>query len=499
MVQTMTTDASCASTTTSTPYAEIRETHTGVVVLIGERAYKVKKPVTTDFLDYSTPADRERACGREVELNRRLAPDSYLGVAHLSDPSAGPPEPVIVMRRHPDTRRLATMVRNGETVSGCLARIAEVLTAFHDRADRGRIIDAEGKVRAVSARWRSNITELRRSVGTVITEEALRDIETLATRFIAGRASLFTSRIEDRRIVDGHGDLLADDIFCLPGRVEILDCLEFDDRLRYVDTIDDAAFLAMDLEFLRATAMARYFLDRYTTLSGDSAPRSMKDFYIAYRAVVRAKVDCIRVRQGHPDAALAASRHLEIALAHLRAGAVRMVLVGGGPGTGKTTVAHNLAERVGAQVISTDEVRRELQASGQMTGTPGVLDRGLYSAENIVAVYDAVLRRAQLLLAAAQSVILDGTWHDPYQRAKARDVAAATHAAMSEILCVAPGAMAAERVGSREPDAISDATPAVARALAIDPGQWSRACVVDTTRPIADTVHDAEALWQEMV
>jgi aminoglycoside phosphotransferase family enzyme/predicted kinase len=481
------------------PYAEIRETHTGVVILMGDRAYKVKKPIATDFLDYSSRASRERACVREVELNRRLAPDSYLGVAHLTDPSAGPPEPVIVMRRYPDTRRLATMVQNGEEVTGCLGRIAEVLTAFHERADRGRIVDAEGEVRAVAARWHANIAELRRSVGTVITAEALGEIDTLATQFLIGRAALFASRIDDRRIVDGHGDLLADDIFCLSDGVEILDCLEFDDRLRYVDTIDDAAFLAMDLEFLRATDLADFFLDRYITLSGDRAPASLKDFYIAYRAVVRAKVDSIRVGQGHPDAARDAARHLEIALAHLRAGAVRLVLVGGGPGTGKTTVAHRLAERVGAHVISTDEVRRELQDAKIISGTPGVLDRGLYSAQNVDAVYDTVLRRAVLLLAGGQSVILDGTWHDPDQRANARDVAAATHAAVSEILCVAPAATAAERVGSRASGDISDATPAIARALATEASEGLWACVVDTTRPIADTVRDAEAQWRDMV
>jgi len=500
MVQPMTTDAPpWASAAASTPYAGIRETHTGVVVLIGDRAYKIKKPITTDFLDYSSVASRERACAREVELNRRLAPDSYLGIAHLTDPSAGPAEPVIVMRRHPDSRRLATMVRNGEAVGGCLARIAEILTAFHDRADRGGTIDAEGTVRAVDARWRANITGLSRFVGTVITAETVRDIDRLATQFLAGCAALFTSRIEDRRIVDGHGDLLADDIFCLPGGVEILDCLEFDDRLRYVDTIDDAAFLAMDLEFLGANDLANFFLDHYIRLSGDRAPASLKDFYIAYRAVVRAKVDCIRVRQGRTDAALDASRHLEIALAHLRTGAVRLVLVGGGPGTGKTTVAHRLAERVGAHVISTDAVRRELHDSQAISGTPGALDRGLYSAANVAAVYDAVLRRAQLLLAAGQSVILDGTWRDPLQRAKARDVAAATHTAMSEILCVAPGATAAERVANRGSDAVSDATPAVAHALETDAAQWSGACVVDTTCPIAETVRDAEAMWRCMV
>ena len=282
--------------------------------------------------------------------------------------------------------------------------------------------------------------------------DKVRDLEDLATQFIAGRSVLFTARVEDRCIVDGHGDLLADDIFCLSdGEVEILDCLEFDDALRHVDVIDDAAFLAMDLEFLDGRELADQFLESYGRLSGDTAPSSLKHFYIAYRAVVRAKVDCIRVNQGHPDAAQDALRHVDMAVDHLQAGAVRLVLVGGGPGTGKTTVAHGLADRVGAQVVSTDEVRRELQQSGTVTGTAGVLDRGLYSPENVGEVYHAVLRHAHLLLAGGRSLILDGTWRDPRHRAAARQLAADTHSALSEILCVATAEAAASRVAGKAP------------------------------------------------
>ena len=143
---------------------------------------------------------------------------------------------------------------------------------------------------------------------------------------------LFTHRVTDGRIVDGHADLLADDIFCMPEGPVLLDCLEFDDQLRYVDGIDDAAFLAMDLEFSGRQDLGDYFLAEYSRLAGDSAPRSLTDFYIAYRAVVRAKVDCVRVSQGHPDAAADARRHIDIALEHLRAGTVRLIMIGGGPG-----------------------------------------------------------------------------------------------------------------------------------------------------------------------
>ena len=482
-----------------TPFAEVRETHTGVVVLVADRAYKGKKPIITDFLDHSTAERRERSCQREVELNRRLAPETYLGVAHLNDPS-GASEPVVVMRRYPDACRLSTRVRNNEPVTSALERIADALTRFHERADRNRAIDEQGKAPAVDARWRENIAELKRFVGPVLAADKVSDLEQLANQFIAGRSVLFTTRVEDRCIVDGHGDLLADDIFCLPdGEVEILDCLEFDDQLRFVDVIDDAAFLAMDLEFLDGKEHADYFLQTYGRLSGDAAPSALTHHYIAYRAVVRAKVDCIRVQQGHPEAAGDTVRHLDIALDHLRAGAVRLVLVGGGPGTGKTTLAHRLAERVGARVVSTDDVRRELQQTGAVTGSPGMLDQGLYSAQNVGEVYHAVLRHAHLLLAGGQSVILDGTWRDPRHRAAARQLASDTHSVLSEILCVASPETAAARVAGRPPGGPSDATPSIAEALNRAGEGWRDAHHLDTDLPLADSIRDAESLWQDMV
>jgi aminoglycoside phosphotransferase family enzyme/predicted kinase len=487
-----------ASTITSTPYLDIRETHTGIVVLVGDRAYKGKKPITTDFLDFSTAAARERVCAREVELNRRLAPDSYFGVAHLTDPSGGPAEPVVVMRRYADACRLSMMVREGDSAAALLTQIAEKLAEFHAEADRSRGIDTQGTVNAVHARWLANISEFGPFVGSVVSADRIQELRALADRYVVGRSALFTARIEDRRIVDGHGDLLADDIFCPPCGVQILDCLEFDDSLRYVDAIDDVAFLAMDLEYLGAKELADHFLDQYSRLTRDLAPSSLKDFYIAYRAMVRAKVDCIRVSQGHAAAGIDATRHLDLAIAHLRAGAVRVVLVGGGPGTGKTTLARRLAEQFGAEMISTDDVRGELQESGAVGGTRGVLGGGLYSDENVTAVYDTVLRRAQPLLAGGQSVVLDGTWRDPRQRAKAHDLARETQSVMGQILCAASPETAASRVGLRPPGP-SDATPEIAVSLAQDQCHWREASVVDTARPLPETIRYAETLWHGMV
>ncbi|CRZ16768.1 bifunctional aminoglycoside phosphotransferase/ATP-binding protein [Mycolicibacterium neworleansense] len=473
--------------------AEIHETHTGIVALIGDRAYKVKKPVVTDFLDFSSVEQREQVCAREVQLNRRLAADSYLGVAHLSDPQGGPPEPVIVMRRYPDARRLTAIVVNGEPVVEHLSSVAERLARFHADAERSADIDAAGKVPAIAGRWHDNLAELRRHTGTVVSEESVAEVGRLADQFIHGRAALFADRIANGHIVDGHGDLLTGDIFCMADGPVILDCLEFDDNLRHVDCADDAAFLAMDLEFLGRTDLADHFIAEYQRFSGDVAPASLLDFLIAYRAVVRAKTDCIRVEQGIESAAADARRHLDIALDHLRKGTVRLIVVGGGPGTGKTTLARALAEQISAQVISTDDVRRELQEQGLVAGDVGILNQGLYSSENVAAVYDAVLQKAGSTLAEGRSVILDGTWRDPGLRRRARDIASEHGCPTTELACTTPIDEAKKRITQRQ-TTTSDATPEIAEGLAAGGAEWPDAHLINTRRPLADSVAEAQRI-----
>jgi len=471
----------------------VAETHTGLVVFVGDLAYKVKKPVVTDFLDFSTHARREEACAHEVELNRRLAPDSYLGVGHFQPPQRGEaPEPVIVMRRHPDESRLAGMVRRGEDVTEPLAAIAAILARFHAGAHRGSEVDEQATVEAVSGRWRENLAELDRYAAGVVPgvdRAVVAEISRRALGFLAGRAVLFAERISGQRIVDGHADLLADDIFCLPAGPALLDCLEFDDRLRYVDGVDDAAFLAMDLEFLGRPDLGAVFLRRYLDLAADDPPESLRHFYIAYRAVVRAKVECVRYTQGHTESADDAVRHLRIAVEHLRTGAVRLILIGGAAGTGKSTLARALSDELGAQVISTDDVRAQMVARGEITGEPGVLGEGLYTRENIEAVYDAVLRRAHRGLSEGRAVILDGTWSDSRQRQRAREVAA--DSALAEFACVASLDETVVRIRTRTATT-SQVTPDIATALAHrDPGSWPEAHRIDTTRELSESVAEA--------
>lgn len=475
--------------------AELRETHTGLVVLCGDRAYKVKKPLRTDFLDFSTPPLRELACAREVELNRRLAPDVYLGVAHLSDPVGGPDEPVVLMRRMPEDRRLSNTLAEPALSRSRLSALVQVLALFHHSARRGSEIDAEGTPDALRGRWRMLLHSLAEQPADVADPHLVDRIDWLAMRFIDGREPLLMNRIADDRIVDGHGDLQAEDIFDLADGFRVLDCLDFDDRLRYVDCLDDIAFLAMDLEYLGYSALGGQLLADYLLITADPAPRSLGDHYIAYRALVRAKVDAIRFGQGDNAARDRVARHLLIAARHLDEAAVRLVLIGGLPGTGKSTVAKELSALTGAVVISSDQVRTQLRERGQIVGDSGTFGAGAYSAANKTRVYTELLTRAHLLLSLGVSVILDASWIDADERERARVLATDTHADLVQLRCVCPQAVADQRIRRRDPGD-SEATTQIAAAMSGSAPAWPGATSLDTGLPLHDTVNSAFQVWQ---
>lgn len=203
----------------------------------------------------------------------------------------------------PADRRLSARLDTDRDVEE-VREIARVVAAFHDRCDHGAEVSADGTAEALTERWRANLDELRPFAGSVLDDRALAGVEDAALEFLAGRAELFEHRITAGRIVDGHGDLLADDIFCLPDGPRILDCIEFDDRLRHLDRIDDVAFSWPWTWNGSAHRIGpRALLLAYREFSGDTAPASLVHHYIAYRAVVRAKVACLRHTQGEERAA----------------------------------------------------------------------------------------------------------------------------------------------------------------------------------------------------
>ncbi|WGY04519.1 phosphoenolpyruvate synthase [Nocardioides sp. QY071] len=466
------------------PWCAAQETHSGTVILLGELAYKVKKPVRLGFLDFSDRATRQRVCEREVELNRRLAPDVYLGVGALSAPGQDA-EPAVVMRRLPEERRLSHLVRSGQDVSDEVRAIAHQVAAFHTRARTGPEIAREGTRQALRSRWEANIARARATGHPGLRSTALAEVSLLVSRFLAGREDLFADRLRRGAVVDGHGDLTADDVFCLDDGPRLLDCLEFDDRLRYVDRLDDIAFLAMGLDQLGAPDSARLLVDTWAAALDDPAPPSLVHHFIAYRAFVRAEVGALHGAQHEADV----TSYLATSLTHLRAGAVKLVLLGGPPASGKSTLAGSVADRLGMVVLSTDRVRKEIAGIDPTSHAPAPYGAGIYTPEHTRATYAALLDRAQRLLARGESVVLDGTWSHADDRARAAELAARATADLVELRCEIDEATARRRFVTR--DSISDADQEVAARMRVDADHWPTSHPIDTGTDLVTSTDQA--------
>lgn len=462
--------------------AAVAESHISVLAFVGDRVYKLKKPVSLGFLDFSTREARLAACRREVELNRRLAPDVYLGVADVAGFDGQPCDHLVVMRRMPAERRLAALVRAGADVDDDLHRIARKVAAFHAAAPTSPEIAEAGSPEAVRGNWDASFEQLRPFVGPVLDPGVCARVEELVHRYLDGREPLLRRRMATGRIRDGHGDLQAEDIFCLDDGPRILDCIEFDDRLRHGDVLADVAFLAMDLERLGAPAAGEHLLALYREFAGETYPRSLASHYIAYRAHVRAKVACLRHGQGDPEAAAAARDLLGLTRRHLEAGRVVLVLVGGLPGTGKSTLAAGIAERQGWSVLRSDEVRKDLAGLAHDEPVSAAFGEGLYRPELTADVYAALLERAGHALELGEPVVLDASWSDRRWREAAVEVARRTSSDLVELRCDAPAPLAAARIAERRERGgdPSDATPEVAAAMAASADPWPSAMSIDT-------------------
>ncbi|MFN0091300.1 MAG: AAA family ATPase, partial [Acidimicrobiales bacterium] len=446
------------------------ETHVSTLFFLRDRVYKLCKPVSLGFLDYSTRERRLEACRREVELNRRLAPDVYLGVYTVLDDAGAPCEHLVAMRRMPADRRLTALLDTPEAADR-VRDTARALAAFHAGAARTALARDAAEAASLRALWADNAAELARHPQAASAAELVR-AERLAGRYLDGRAGLLAERAARGLAVDGHGDLLADDIFCLPDGPRLLDCLAFDDRLRAGDVLLDAAFLAMDLERLGRADLAAAFLDWYREFSGERHPRSLADHFVAYRAQVRAKVAAIRAAQagsgagaGAGGAAWAAASSLHrLCLGHLEAARVRLVLVGGAPGVGKSTVAEALGRATGWAVLRSDEIRKELLGVDRLADLSAPLGQGAYRPETTVRTYQELARRAGALAARGESAILDASWLDPVRRAELAAAAEAAAADLVELQVQAPPALAAARIRARRAAGgdPSDATEEVA-------------------------------------
>ena len=274
------------------------QTHISSILLTGDRAYKIKKPVDFGFLNFSTLELRELNCRREVELNGRLAPDIYLGVEPVRfdgkrlSMGKGDGEIVdwaVAMKQLDNDDLGVAVLERGELTHDKLDVLVEILVPFYEKARRGPDVDVFGEIKAIRFNTDENFVQTESYIGKLISRDRFEHIKNWTDRFFVEHKELFERRIRDGRIRECHGDLHLDNIFfCDPPIV--FDCIEFNDRLACGDSGIDIGFLAMDLDARGRPDLSQHFVDRFIEVSGDEELRGLMDFYKTYRAYVRAKV-----------------------------------------------------------------------------------------------------------------------------------------------------------------------------------------------------------------
>jgi aminoglycoside phosphotransferase family enzyme/predicted kinase len=468
------------------------ETHLSWVFFTPDRAYKLLKPVTMPFIDHADAAQRLESIQREYDLNHEISPDVYLGLADVVE-DGQVVDCMLVMRRLPSDRRLSTLIDQPD-FEHSLRSVAHAVASLHSR--REPILDAPMARRdAMATNWEENFQALSPHVGTVIDAGDFDRAQRLARNYLVGTQPLLDRRIADGFVRDVHGDLTAEDIFCLEDGPRIIDCLAFNDRWRVVDVLSDIGFLVMDIHRLAGSRAAEQLMRWYQEFSNERHPASLAHHYVAYRAHVRAKVACLRVAQGDTASAWLARSYHDLACHYLERARLRVILVGGGPGVGKTTLAQELGAHFGFPVVSTDEVRKDLTLTPHgehRFASPG---EGIYEPSSTAVAYDELRSQAEIILRNGTGVVLDGSWSRDVDRRAARQLAELRGAEIVEVECVLDPAIAKERIGRRlsNPDNPSDATPDLVDYMAARREPWPEAISLDTSKGVDMTTAAAIA------
>lgn len=456
---------------------EVHQTHISVVFLAGPYAYKVKKSVNLGFLDFSTLDKRKDFCEEEVRLNRRLAPQVYLRVVPITGPDlpATEEDPLeirmggqgkvvewaVQMKRLPaDATLEARLERNDVTVKQ-LRDLAERLAEFHRRAESSPHIWSFGRYAVVAQNARENLAQAEPLVGATVSAMVFERVRSLTEAHLTQCHDWIEARAEAGLPRDTHGDLHLDHVYLFPGEpppndLVIIDCIEFSDRFRFADPIADMAFLVMDLKFHGRRDLASAFAEAYFRARPDSAGQQLLPFYAAYRAVVRAKVEGLKLGEKEIDAvaregaARRAKAHWLLAQGELERPANRpaLLLFGGLPGSGKSTLAQALTADANFEVFRSDVVRKELSAS--------LTDANIYTDAWTAQTYAELLARAEQTLWQGRRVLIDANFRDDEMRRRFLDTAQQWSVPAYFVHCQADPEVIQNRLAARRDDA-SDA------------------------------------------
>lgn len=413
------------------------QTHISYVFILPDFVYKIKKPVDFGFLDFTTLEKRRFFCEEEVRLNSRLAPEIYQGVVPITFSNGQAQvsgmgtavEYAVKMKRVADDALLIKTIKDGSITPETIKRIAAAIAAFHMEARTDERIAAFGEVGMIAYNAHENFEQTARFVGSIIRPAEYGRIKTYTLDFIAANAATFAKRVADGFIRDCHGDIHSEHI-SVTDKIEIIDCIEFSERFRFSDTMADAAFLSMDLDFLGRHDLGAIFDAAYLDASGDVEGRRLLGFYKCYRAYVRGKVAGLKTLEpevGTEEAGAAyveAIRHFHLASLYAE-GRYRptLVVVAGLSGTGKTTLANAVSKAADMPVLSSDIIRKQLAGLKPDEHKAYAYGAGIYSEAFTDKTYATLADRAGRMLKAGRSVIIEATF------ARRRHLSAALDAA----------------------------------------------------------------------
>ena len=447
---------------------EREETHISTVFLTGPMVYKIKKPVDLGFLDYTTLEKRRHFCRQEVSLNRRLSNDVYVDVvpitlcdgAYILEGPGAPVEFAVKMVQLAESDSMRVSMKQAALDESHIEKLVRLLVRFYGQTATNRNMAALN-----GFAWKDNLKRIESFAGRRINRRQFEYIQCAAQSFFERHKRLFQRRREAGKIRDCHGDLRTDHIYFTENGIQVIDCIEFNDRLRYVDIISDLAFLAMDLEYNHFPQTARSLIRMYVEQTEDVDALPLLDFYRCYRAMVRCKVSCCHMevtgnlRSDHDTLQAAADRYLAMAQDYAAAfSQATLWMVCGLPASGKSTLAKALATVLDINLIRSDVIRKEAFAHLGDPSRASTFSAGQYSAYATEVTYRRLLALALEELKKGQSVVIDATFSRHVQRAQALRMAACRQARPIFLECRATEPILAARLLQRETQpSVSDA------------------------------------------
>ena len=449
---------------------QVAETHISKVFLTGDFAYKLKKPVNFGFLDFTTLEKRRHYCEQEVLLNQRLSKGVYLDVVAITqEPTAymlnGPGEPVeyaVKMRQLPRGKTMLELLLRGKLSGAMVQELVDVLVHFYQRARKGPEIDIMGSRELVEINTGEDFTQTEPFVPEILNRKKFSRLNQAVRTFLSNHEQLFNHRIETGFIRDCHGDLRLGHIYFLDHSdsltgIQIIDCIEFNERFRYGDVAVDLAFLAMDLDYHGFTEVGQELITAYAQAANDPEVFLLLDFYKCYRAHVRCKVECLRKAAGDLPAKKAevvvekARRYFDLAYGYAASfNRPTLWIVCGLIGSGKSTIAAELAKPLKVKVLSSDFIRKKMFGLSPQEPAVAAFEEGLYTPAVTARTYENMLLQARVGISTGNSVILDATFGKRQHRETFWAMAEEMGAQVIFVECFCPDSVRRKRLAGRQ-------------------------------------------------